>query len=203
MKKKFVHVIRHERKIIYINESLWKEEDIINEITIEITSYCPHNCSFCSSNASTEGDHLSLNQIKDFINTMHLDNNSRINISGGEPLSHPQFWDILQLCKKITRDVWVYTNAFENIRYNSAVIPEINCEANICLVPGTSVYIPSNADKIHLLQLVPQGRAKNLLPANIHVSTNITNKTACIGCDHILLQADGKIVKGPCKKSYD
>jgi len=165
------------------------------EYTIDITTYCQHTCSYCSTNASVNGEHLSLDKIKDFLKEVTLFD--LINISGGEPLSHPQFWDILQYCKSRTKNVWVYTNALNQIRYNTDVIQEIKVEANVCLVPGKNAYIPKNADKVHLLKLVPQGRAKNMNTANIKLSGD-----DCVNCNHKVLQANGIIVNAPCKKTY-
>jgi len=132
---------------------------------------------------------------------------TRINISGGEPLSHPFFITILQLCETYTPNVWVYTNALKQIMYNTDVVKEIRVEANVCLTPGKEVYIPKNADKVHLLQLIPQGRAKDMKPANIAVSSNlIPEKKAehdCAHCGHVLLQANRKVVESPCKKCYE
>ncbi len=171
------------------------------EYTIEITSYCPHRCSYCSTKASIHGEHLSLNKIGKFLESYDIKKEDRINISGGEPLSHPDFYKILKLCELYTEDVWVYTNALSQIRYNSSVVRDIRVEANVCLVPGDKVYIPKNADKVHLLQLVPQGRAENMEPVDIHVSGNCVND--CGSCGHrALLQADGSIVSAPCKKEY-
>ena len=169
------------------------------EYTIEITSHCPNNCDYCSTMADEDGKHLDIDAIEDFL--MNIEPGSRINISGGEPLSHPQFWEILKMCKSITSDVWVYTNALKQIRYNANVLGEMTVEANVCLVPGQEVYIPEKADKVRLLQLVSTGRAKNMIPANIHVSGNI--RDGCKGCSHEVLQADGRIVPAPCKKNYE
>ena len=60
-----------------------------------------------------------------------------------------------------------------------------------------NVYIPKNADKVHLLQLIPQGRANNM--KNINVSLSGCD---CSSCNHKVLQADGQIVEAPCKKKY-
>lgn len=177
------------------------------EVTIEITDYCPNECDYCSTNAGpTRKNIIGRNEIKIFLNKV-LDNTdiTRINISGGEPLSHPDFYGILNLCKSHIDNVWVYTNALTQIIYNSDIISEIKMEANVCLVPGRLVCIPKNVDKIHLLQLVKQGRAKDMEPGTFHVSGNLVqedNCNSCSECDHILLQADRKIVKAPCKKDY-
>lgn len=168
------------------------------EYTVEITTYCPNQCDYCSTNASKNGDHLDFSKIREFLSNAQY--GDRINISGGEPLAHPQFWGILQYCKNITPDVWVYTNAIEKMRYNTSVLKEVIVEANVCLVPGREVYIPQKADKVRLLQLAPTGRAKDMKPANIHVSGNI--RDGCQGCNHLVLQADGQVVDAPCKKNY-
>jgi hypothetical protein len=88
--------------------------------------------------------------------------------------------------------------------YNTDIVKEIKMEANVCLMPGKEVYIPRGADKVHLLQLVKQGRAKNMEPANVSVSGNVPrNDCSCDDCDHIVLQANNKIVGPPCKKEYE
>ena len=178
------------------------------EITIEITDYCEHECDYCSTNAEPKRKNiLDKQDIKDFLARIaQYENITRINISGGEPLSHPDFYNILRSCESYTDNVWVYTNAIKQIIYNADVIKELNVEANVCLVPGRYHYIPKHVRKTHLLQLVPQGRAKNMVPGNYHASSNIEqNKDCshnCEKCDHVLLQADKKIVKAPCKKEY-
>ena len=175
------------------------------EVTIEITDYCLYNCDYCSTNADIHGIPLDFGIIEAFLKGIPS-TIDRINISGGEPLSHPDFYSILNLCKKYTDNVWVYTNAITQIIYNTDIVKEIKVDANVCLVPGREVYIPKNADKVHLLQLVPQGRAKNMKPARFHVSSNIEKSDDCDhncdNCNHILLQANTKVVSAPCKKEY-
>jgi len=172
------------------------------ELTIEITQYCENDCDYCSTNASVDGKHLSFEVIRNFLIAYDESGSiDRINISGGEPLSHPEFYNILDYCRTFTGEVWVYTNALDKIIYNTDVIEEIEVEANVCLVPGKHVYLPRRASKTHLLQLVPQGKAKDMEIGNYHVSRNI-NGHNCYKCDHALLQANGKIVSAPCKKEY-
>jgi len=172
------------------------------EVTIEITDYCPHECDYCFTNAEPARKNIiGLKEVENFLAGIHgID---RINISGGEPLSHPDFYRILELCNSYTHDVWVYTNAIKKIIYNTDIVKEIKVEANVCLTPGREVYIPENVDKVHLLQLVPQGRAKDMKPANIKVSGNIPrNDCNCECCDHVLLQANRAVMTAPCKKDY-
>ena len=172
------------------------------EVTIEITDYCPNNCEYCSTRAGMDKNNIiTSSSVYKFLKQIS-DNIDRINISGGEPVSHPEFYKILMICKAFTENVWVYTNALTQILYNTDIVKEIKVEANVCLTPGKEIYIPENADKVHLLQLVPQGRAENMKPAKFHVSGNILGEHKCAECNHILLQADGKIMDAPCKKEY-
>jgi organic radical activating enzyme len=178
------------------------------EITIEITNFCENECDYCSSNATPlNAKYIDYEDVISFLKCI-TEKIDRINISGGEPLAHPQFYKILRACEMRCKDVWVYTNALKQIRFNASVIPEVNVEANVCLIPGRKVYLPKKVNKIHLLQLVKQGRAEDneLIPGSYHVSSNISggSECDCSECKHkFLLQADGKIVQTPCKKSYE
>lgn len=178
------------------------------EVTIEITQHCPHECDYCSSNATHESDNviLSVDKIGKFLNDIKENRLSisgeevsihRINISGGEPLSHPNFYFILKLCEQFTNDVRVYTNALKHIIYNTDIHEEIIIEANVCVIGGRAIYVPKNVSCVHFLKVVPQGRAKGLSAPNLKVSGS-----NCKDCCHKLLQANGKTVDAPCKKDY-
>jgi len=175
------------------------------EVTLEITDYCPNACEYCSTNASPSKRHmLDYNEIATHLINLEESGKriDRINISGGEPLAHPEFYRILRLSYNYTDNVWVYTNAIRQLIYNTTILSEVKVEANVCLVPGKEAYIPKNADKVHLLQLVPQGRAKDMKPVKFHASGNIIGEHRCAECNHSLLQADGQTMSAPCKKDY-
>lgn len=174
------------------------------EITLEITNHCTNNCEYCSTDAGIDKlKMLSTRDVELFLSAMKYGHEmDRINISGGEPLANPDFYEILQICKNYTDNVWIYTNAITQLIYNTDIVGEIKVEANVCLTPGRKVYIPKNADKVHLLQLVPQGRAKDMKPVKFHVSGNIIGEHKYAECNHKLLQVDGKIVDAPYKKDY-
>ena len=172
------------------------------EVTIEITKFCPHSCNYCSTNAGPDGEHLPYRTIRKFL--YEQEDVTRVNISGGEPLAHPDFYKILMLCYSVTGNVRIYTNVIKQILYNSDIVKEIKVEANVCVVTGKKIYIPKNADKVHLLKLVHHGRAKKLPKQEIILSHNFEMDCNhdCEDCKNILLQADGKIVESPCKKDY-
>ena len=171
---------------------------IKNELTLEITDYCPHCCKYCSSNSS--------NRVYHFMSTIFiiklLGNKywKRINISGGESLAHPKFYQILNLCKKHADFVWVYTNALQGIMFNVNVISDVRVEANLTVHDDT--------DKIHILRRVRQGREKRIIEHGILIpkiqySGNYSADIKCKSCDHEVVLVDGRIVPAPCKKEYN
>lgn len=76
------------------------------EVTLEITDYCPNSCDYCSTNAEPIRKNLvEVEEVKKFLSKISEESEIyRINISGEEPLSHPQFYDILLLCEYHTND---------------------------------------------------------------------------------------------------
>ena len=159
----------------------------MKEITIELTNYCNHNCLYCSSNAITDRNKaifIDIATVKLRIEGKQYD---RINLSGGEPLSHPRFYDILELCKLNAKDVIVYTNALNHIRYNANVLDGIYLEANITILP--------EIDQIHILRRIKQGKERNR--PEVHLSNNF--ECDC-ECEHIVVLPNGEIGKTPCNK---
>lgn len=159
----------------------------MKEVTFEITHYCPHDCPYCSSRAFDDRSKavlLTLSDIKRALKGKHYD---RINLSGGEPVSHPQFYDILMLCYEHADDVPVYTNAFGHLRYNANVREGIYVEANLTVLPET--------DKINILRRVKQGREADR--PQVHISRNFRQSCAC---DHRVMIPSGEWVMTPCNK---
>lgn len=169
------------------------------EVTIEITQFCEGGCPWCSTSATPQGKHIEYEKISAFLDKQT--EIKRINISGGEPLAHPEFYRILKLCYSITDNVWVYTNALRQIKYNTHVLKEINVEANVVVVPGENCYI-SKQVKSNLLKFIPQGRDKKEIYPPVNVSRNFYDPKGCDSCNHILLQANGEVVTAPCVKEY-
>jgi len=67
----------------------------MKEATIEITQYCPYgDCDYCSSNASLDGEHLPLELILEALEKFETPLKI-LNVSGGEPMFHPNIGEIL------------------------------------------------------------------------------------------------------------
>lgn len=159
----------------------------MKEITFEITNYCNNKCKFCSTNAGPNGsNYLSIVYIKKILHNRFFD---RINISGGEPLAHPDFYKILILCEKHSKAVAVYTNSLKWLFYNANIIDGIRVEANLT--------INDNVEKIHILKRINQGRERNRPEVKFS-----HNKKNCKNCKHKVVRPDGKISPSPCKKEF-
>lgn len=179
------------------------------EITFEITQFCENGCNYCSSNASPEGQHVPIKTIEKWIKEVKEKSIpiERINISGGEPLAHPDFYCINKMIKESfpRAGVWVYSNVIDKLIFNSDVVKEVRVDADCLIMPGKSTYIPKNITRAHLLRFVKSGRGKELEVSDIKISCShnfdITDKK-CEDCHHITYQADGQIVESPCKKRY-
>ena len=176
----------------------------MTEVLLEITKKCKESCSYCSTDSSPDGEHK---PFEDIIKELDSVKDIRtINISGGEPLYHPQIGEIIDHCLSITDDVWVYTNKIRQLRFNSDIVKEVKVHANVCIVPGESVYIPENVEQVHLLKLMHIGRGENIpVKTSFTVSCNFETDPShdCDNCNNIVFQANGKVVKSPCMKKYD
>lgn len=169
----------------------------MREITVEITSRCPFNCDYCSTNSTTDGGHLPLDIILKFIDDHPAE---IINISGGEPLLHPHIGEIILHALSKTDRVCIQSNLIRWIRYNSDIMREIVVEANVLPIQGRSCYIPKS-NQVRILKLIHQGRGKNLPPQNITTSKNFCGQEECEKCSHIAyLTSGGEVVRAPCEK---
>lgn len=159
----------------------------MKELTLELTNYCEHGCRFCSSDAIDDrekAEYLSMARVAMAIDDQHFD---RINLSGGEPIAHPDFYAIYRYCEKHADDVAVYSNLITHLIYNAHVIDGVYLEANLTVTPET--------DKIHILRRVKQGKEANR--PEVKLSRNHCEDCSC---DHRVLRYDGKVVRTPCAK---
>lgn len=161
---------------------------VISEITFELTDYCPYGCPYCSSNATKYKNKATFLDKEEVFKRLRGEFYDIIILSGGEPLSHPDFYEILEFCKSKSHDTIVYTNALNHICYNANVIDGIYLETNLTVLP--------NVDKIHILKRVEQGR--EMKRPEVHFSKNFTQ--ICKECGHHIIRPDGKETKSPCDK---
>ncbi len=85
---------------------------MIKDLCFEIIQKCPNNCLFCSSKSSYDkGNIIDFKTIKKTID-FFVDNGGvkEISLSGGEPLLHPNIFDIVKYCHDKGIFTTIYTS---------------------------------------------------------------------------------------------
>ena len=85
-----------------------------NEYRISITSKCNMKCEYCHNEGNQKFSQLDINDIKTIVENSYSLNLTHMRLTGGEPLIHPQIFDI---CKMLSEDyglkVGINTNCIE------------------------------------------------------------------------------------------
>ena len=86
-----------------IIKELLNRDDVLPSITIEITTACNLKCVHCyieNRNENNIVSDLKLSDIKNIIDDLKELNVLSVTLTGGEPLMHPQFYDIIKFLKE-------------------------------------------------------------------------------------------------------
>ncbi len=78
-------------------------------LDVAITNFCERECSFCYRDSSIEGKHMNLNDFETVLKNMIESNCYQIALGGGNPNQHPNFVEILKMCREKYRIVPSYT----------------------------------------------------------------------------------------------
>jgi organic radical activating enzyme len=162
----------------------------MKERTIEVTSYCPFECSFCSSDATKDYDvatHMSFDTFRWELEAAKEEGIELIHLSGGEPLLHGEISYLLALLHEMFGwDYIIHTNMIPNLAYNPHVLPGVRVLTYLNV---------ADSDEVHVLKRVLQGREARQ-PA-VHCSRNWRENCAC---DHVVVRPDGTHTRAPCRK---
>lgn len=90
-------------------EAAWEQNHLTTAL-LELTYACNLNCSFCYNDLNLQGQPLSLSQYKQLLDELASMNTLHLILSGGEPLSHPQFFEIGAYAKSLGFVVRIKTN---------------------------------------------------------------------------------------------
>lgn len=83
----------------------------LKEVCLEITAKCPLNCLHCSGNCSINSiEQLSLSEIRQVLSDLSNLGCEVVEISGGEPLLHPDLVHIIECIKKHKIEPVLYTS---------------------------------------------------------------------------------------------
>lgn len=97
---------------------------------IEITNLCNLRCSHCynNSNSDLKTREISEKMIESLLLSNFPSKQANVILSGGEPLLHTKFVNILRLLRKYSANIYIYTNGIFIMKY----IKELQeCGANI------------------------------------------------------------------------
>lgn len=70
-------------------------------VLLELTYACNLDCSFCYNDLSLEGRKLSLGQYRELLEDLASLSALNLTLSGGEPLAHPEFYEIAGYARKL------------------------------------------------------------------------------------------------------
>ncbi len=70
-------------------------------VLLELTYACNLDCSFCYNDLSLEGRRLSLAQYRELLEDLASLSALNLSLSGGEPLAHPQFYEIAGYARQL------------------------------------------------------------------------------------------------------
>lgn len=74
-------------------ERAWRENQLLS-VLVELTYRCDLDCTFCYNDVAKKGKPLSLAQYESLFDDLAAMNVLTVILSGGEPLTHPQFFEI-------------------------------------------------------------------------------------------------------------
>ena len=83
----------------------------IDGVYIEITSLCNLRCIHCYNDSGVNKGTISFSTYKNLLDQLDVSSDFSVTISGGEPLLHPQIWDILTYTCQKKVNALIITNA--------------------------------------------------------------------------------------------
>lgn len=114
-----------------------KEQHELEELCLEITNECLLNCMHCSSSSHVEDERLDKETVLKVIDDFEDLGGKELEISGGEPLLHPDVWEILKYCENKSFLTTLYTTGIANVPI-SDVVNKLNVDRVVISLNGTA-----------------------------------------------------------------
>lgn len=108
-------------------------------VDIKLTDWCDLACKFCYQDSTKKGLHAPFEAIKAIIDDLSRAGVFEVALGGGEPMSHPQFGQILRYC--VSKNI---VPNFTTKNYKALVSPEFKEYADICGSVGISIATPDD-----------------------------------------------------------
>ncbi len=110
-------------------------------IDMKITDHCDFNCDFCYQNSTNNNNHADFNKIKEVISNLNELEVLEVALGGGDPVSHPQFFDIL---KEFNKKNIIVNFSTRNVNF---IIDNFKLLKDLCGSIGLSI---SNLDELQV-----------------------------------------------------
>lgn len=140
-------------------------------LDVSITSYCEKECTFCYRDSSVDGHHMSLHDFEMVMNYMRDTNTYQIALGGGNPNQHPQFIELLKMCREKYGIVPSYTTNGDGL-----TLDILKASKKYCGAVAISYYEPLSKFKAALKEIISHN-----IKTNIHFL--LTPKTVEIAID--------------------
>ena len=93
------------------HRDLLKKTSHLRWVFFEITNRCNLNCRHCGSSCSSTGDSLTVGDVETVLDSIRLPDKPMICLTGGEPLLHPDFFEIAECVRSRGFSWGMTTNA--------------------------------------------------------------------------------------------
>lgn len=140
---------------------------------VRITNRCRMGCRHCMINAAPDGEHMSLKTFEKVVDLIHQHQLMLLMVSGGEPLEHPQFFELMDLAKDIPIKTILSNGMFLEDPATKKKVLDLGIPLQITNDPR---YYPKRIPKVdhsllgyetHIQTITALGRAKdNDIPTN-------------------------------------
>ena len=125
---------------------------MLKDLCFEVIKTCPNNCLFCSSCSSPDAETLiSFDLFKQTIDHfISLGGIEEISLSGGEPLLHPNIFEMIAYCKEKNIRTVLFTSG---IKRNKSIDKNTQREIELSLKEKYKQFEKQGLDKVKVKQL--------------------------------------------------
>jgi hypothetical protein len=108
-----------------------EKSEVPELVDLKITDFCDRGCSYCYQDSKKTGEHGKPDVIKRIISCLSDLETFEVTFGGGEPTSHPQFFEILQHCASVGIVANFTTADIDFVIKNYEQIQSIGCVGGI------------------------------------------------------------------------
>lgn len=149
--EKPIQRVETEKAVIFTGETPETHTRFPRRVYFQITRYCNLECPTCFIKAGKDGAHVPTGAIMDIAEFMGQNGLIEVRLTGGEPTTHPDFFDILHKFHEENVYISVATNGVMSQRTLDALCEEKNLWV-ICSIDGNrethNRYRPNTFDRI-------------------------------------------------------